>query len=194
MLFNLESVRDLNINLTYGVAFAIRKLMKSLMDGKKLEKVDKDENASQAHEEDEVIEFTNNLGVDITLYVEEYLERPEELKINYGRGDIVETFELPNQMAPISFRKSDLINAAKIYSRTAAQSSITLDKFILRMDLMIEGMQVIRGVPIDLTGVRSYDLELADTKSKLLRNFRSLGLVVRTRSKSNGRICQGNFF
>jgi len=191
----------LNINLTYGVAIVINKTMKQLLESSEGETINVEEYKSDnigkfflwlktLDIKEEKIEFINNLGVDMKAWIEGFLEDPERFKEYQDDDRILPEVDLPKDGSIVTIEENVLRHSLNRLSRYAAQHDHSIEALILRMDILIEGMKLIKDVPIDLVGIRSYDLEREDEQKTYGSNF---GLVVRTQNRANGKIIQVSF-
>ena len=125
------------------------------------------------------------------VWVEGFLENPERFEVvasRYTGSQLITEVGLPLDGTIVEVDQKTLNYSTQRLSRYASQSDHSLEALVLRMDVMIDGMKLIKDVTIDLVGIRSYNLELEDDRRDLGSNF---GFVVRTQNRANGKITQG---
>jgi len=124
----------------------------------------------------------------IQISVEGFYENPEKLRDMIPGEELIPIIDLPIDGSLIAINQKVLLKTTQRLSRYASQSDHSLEKIILRMDALVEGMKLVKEIPVELVGIRSYDLEYEFDKGNEGINF---GLVVRTQSRANGKIIQG---
>ena len=129
------------------------------------------------------------MGCDLELSVEGYQEILENKKDSGSQEEMMAVINIPSNGAPVSVHKKFLMDVTKKVSRHVTKSASALEKFILRMDALIDGMETVKAIPVELAGIRSYKLNPRIARSK---NNLNLSLVVSVKARAHGQIYQGN--
>ena len=179
-----------NVNLTYGVALAIKTITDNLLN----DKLSTEEALAEEHksdlegkellvifdieEDDTLIQFKNKLGYPIKLSIVNYTKSDND--------DPMSEFELPIDGKVISVYREKLVDLTKHYSKRVLAKTTSFQEFTLRMDATLDQMNVVSGIPIELNGIRSYNLQLKKFITKEI-NLLNLSMTVSVRSISNGK-------
>lgn len=83
------------------------------------------------------------------------------------------------------------MDMTKKLSKSVVKKASTIEDFVLRMDISVEGMELVKSVPVQLSGIRSYPLVFV---SKKKGRKDKLSLIVSVKTKAGGKIHQGKKF
>ena len=194
-IYTLESNKSLNINLTYGMTHVVKKAIDNI--GNTNISVEDtirggfDSNMSD--DQDQYFEFINNLGCDLKIAVEDYLDLKLNRLKSLQKNLVNESYaviELKANTTSAKYNKNLLVATAQKLGIMKKHVSTKYDRLILRMDVCIEDMNGVSAVPIEFAGVRSYQVTpFDDTSSKP----NTLSFVVNVESLSNGQITRVSF-
>ena len=188
----IKSDEMLNLNITYGMALALKLIKKRMNqkkedweDEKKVEEtkavtkqissirssIKKNENTTKLRtiredEEDEDVEgfyFANHLGIGLRITLENYdLWKHEGIQLNEEQEDIaVVSFQEWEEPGERSFRSLRELNAVNKYVKKIQSDGNFVNSTednILRWDIYLDGFEPVLGVPIEISGIRSYEL------------------------------------
>ena len=155
-------------------------------DSKKEELINEDNNDQKQY-----FEFVNNLGCNMSICIEDYLDLKMNRFDSLNRHDVNEShavIEIKSGSAPVKYSKDWLISVAQKLGVMKKKVTTKYDRLILRMDVCIEDMEGVRAVPIEFAGVRSYKVNPVDDSYN-----KNLSFVVNVGSKSNGQITRVSF-
>lgn len=146
-------------------------------------------------EHEQYVEFVNNMGTYITLSAEDFTDLNFSRKDSIKRHDVDESFavlELPAFGAPVQYKKAQLVEVAQKLGVMMKKVVTKYDKLILRMDVTIDGMETVKAVPVELTGIRSYKVTPIEGTIKG-NHAKNLSFIVNIKSKNNGQIMVVSF-
>lgn len=127
--------------------------------------LNQDNKSSLLDEQEELFEFTNNLGVNLTLSVEDFLDFKIVRRDSLKKNEIQEEYavlELPANSGPICFQRDKIMEVAKKIGLMKHKVATKYDQTVLRLDVIIEDMHPVREVPVELNGIRAYSVEPID--------------------------------
>ena len=115
------------------------------------------------------------------ISVEGYHDLSKHDRDNNDYDDVMAIIDLPKSGAPVSLEKKMLIDLTKRITKKPIHSTSDSHNFILRMDAIIDEMDMVTSIPVELPGIRSYPLRHNVPKSKST----NLSLVVNVKARRN---------
>jgi len=219
MRVSLKSDDMLNINLTYGMALAIKHILKKMTQkrdqwedeqevevakikskrltemntkSKKSNLRDTKKKTFREGEDDDDISgfyFENYLGLDLRLTLENYDSWVGEgINLNDEQSDtaviIFSDWEEPGER---NFRGQREINNLNKYvkkEQNGGRFVDSIDDSIIRVDVYIKGFEPITGVPINISGLRSYELTFKnETDKQAMKSKHQFSIVINVKSE-----------
>ena len=154
-----------------------------------------DDESSVFDDKDQYFEFVNNLGCDLSISLENYLDlklsRLKSLKKNLVNESYA-VIDMKANSNPVRYNKNLLIATAQKLGIMKKHVSTKYDRLILRMDVCIEDMHRVNAVPVEFAGVRSYEVSPVEYISQNVDNHK-LSFIVNVESKSNGQMTRVSF-
>lgn len=194
MEINLNSSKMLNLNLTYGMALAIKKVLSRLdqedwEDEKDVivtkatlkaellmkktrrnlsEEININPTSNRDNEDDEDqngYKFENNINIDIKITLENYnewksKENPIKLPKTYDKLSVIELYTSQDTEDFRSAAQLKDINKYVMKCENKGNYINNVEDKLLKIDVYIDGMEPIYSVPIEVSGLRSYELTL----------------------------------
>jgi hypothetical protein len=86
-------------------------------------------------DEEEMLEFTNNLGCDVELIVEGYQDMLDKGGVPADFGYFSPTIDIPDNAAAVCIQRDYIMNMTKKLSKSVIKKASTVEDFVLRMDI-----------------------------------------------------------
>ena len=207
----IKSDEILNLNVTYGMALALKLINKRMSQKKEdwedemkieetkaitkklssmksaIKKNTSKQKSLRDGEEDEEVEgfyFENHLGIGLKIALENHdLWINEKIQLTEEQEDSsVIYFQEWEEQGERNFRSHRELSAVNKFVKKEQNGGKFLDNSednILRWDIYIDGFEPVTGVPIEISGIRSYELKLkGETKEQTKKNKHLLSFIV----------------
>lgn len=225
MEVNLSSDEMLNINLTYGMALAVKRITKKInqqmeewedenkneetkrktmhqsLDKRKASKKKTPDSLKRRSirdgEEDEEVSgfyFQNYLGVALRITLENHdVWKDQGVELNDEDEEAsVLTFDEWEDKDERQFRNLKELNNINKYVKKQLNGGKLVENFednITRFDIFIEGFEPITGVPVEISGRRSYELIYAgETEKQAKKHEHQFSITVNVRPEGKKKI------